>query len=80
MSKWNWIFLFSVLSAQLDNTTGAFGTVTMDGKIWNQLSFRPEIPFGKFGLVLDIVFYFDENGNLHKDEWDFSSSKSIKNT
>ena len=80
MSKWNWIFLFSFLSAQLDNTTGAFGTVTMDGKIWNQLAFRPEIPFGKFGLVLDIVFYFDENGNLHKDEWDFSSGKSIKNT
>jgi len=80
MFKWNWIFLFSVLSAQLDNTTGAFGTVTMDGKIWNQLAFRPEIPFGKFGLVLDIVFYFDENGNLHKDEWDFSSGKSIKNT
>ena len=81
MKKWLPIVFISLIGAQIENNmTGAFGTVTMDGKIWNQLSFRPEIPLGKFGLALDLVFYFDENGNLHKDEWDFSDGNAIKNT
>ena len=81
MKKWLPILFISLIAAQVENNmTGAFGTVTMDGKIWNQLAFRPEIPLGKFGLALDLVFYFDENGNLHKDEWDFSDGNAIKNT
>lgn len=81
MRKWTPILYLSLLCAQeKNNMTGAFGTVTMDGKIWNQLAFRPEIPLGKFGLALDLVFYFDENGNLHKDEWDFSDGNAIKNS
>ena len=62
MHKWTPIIFFTLITAQVENNmTGAFGTVTMDGKIWNQLAFRPEIPLGKFGLALDLVFYFDEN-------------------
>ena len=81
MYKWTPILFFTLITAQIENNmTGAFGTVTMDGKIWNQLAFRPEIPLGKFGLALDLVFYFDENGNLHKDEWDFSDGNAIKNS
>ena len=59
---------------------GSFGAVTIDGKVWNQIAFRPVIPIWKFGVALDLVFYFDADGNLHKDEWDFSSGKAIKNT
>ena len=45
MYKWTRILFFTLITAQVENNmTGAFGTVTMDGKIWNQLSFRPEIP------------------------------------
>ena len=81
MKKWLLIILISLVYAQNGNSiTGAFGTVTMDGKIWNQLSFRPEIPLGNFGLAMDLVFYFDENGTLHKEEWDFSDGNAIKNT
>ena len=59
---------------------GAFGTVTIDGKMWNQIALRPVEPVWKFGLALDLVFYFDQDGNIHKDEWDFSNPAAIKNT
>lgn len=59
---------------------GGFGTVTIDGKLWNQLSFRPVLPIWKFGVALDLVVYMDSEGNIHKDEWDFSSTGAIKNT
>ena len=32
---------------------------------------RPIIPIGKVSVALDIVFYIDQNGNIHDDEWDF---------
>ena len=41
---------------------GAFGTVTIDGKMWNQISLRPVVPLWKFALALDLVFYFDQDG------------------
>ena len=59
---------------------GAFGAVTIDGKVWNQIALRPIVPFGKFAVALDLVFYFDQDGNVHQDEWDFSSTENIKNT
>ena len=59
---------------------GSIGAVTIDGELWNQVAFRPVIPFGKFGVALDIVLYIDAEGNIHKDEWDFSSAGRIKNT
>jgi len=59
---------------------GSFGAVTIDGELWNQVALRPVIPLGKFGVALDIVLYIDAEGNIHKDEWDFSSGKAIKNT
>ncbi len=46
------------------------GSVTIDGIIYNQFAFRPEFKFGKLGLGLDIVLYIDDQGNIHKDEWD----------
>ena len=67
-----------------DNTSrslqGAFGAVTIDGKIWNQIALRPIIPIGKISVALDIVFYIDQNGNVHDDEWDFSSGEKSKNS
>ena len=59
---------------------GAFGAVTIDGKIWNQIALRPIIPIGKVSLALDIVFYIDQDGNIHDDEWDFSSGEKSKNS
>jgi len=46
------------------------GSVTIDGKIYNQISLRPELKLGKFGLGLDVALYLDESGKVRPDEWD----------
>ncbi|MCD6100906.1 MAG: FecR domain-containing protein [Candidatus Marinimicrobia bacterium] len=46
------------------------GSVTIDNQIYNQVALRPEMRFGKIGVGLDLVFYFDQNGKLRKNEWD----------
>ena len=71
--------MWSPISAQIKNQ-GAIGSVTIDGKVWNQIAMRPVIPFGKWGVALDLVIYFDAEGNIHSDEWDFSTGNAIKNT
>ncbi|MFA4839325.1 MAG: FecR domain-containing protein [Candidatus Neomarinimicrobiota bacterium] len=46
------------------------GSVTIDGKIYNQIAFRPELKLGKLGVALDVAIYMDEQGNIRKEEWD----------
>lgn len=46
------------------------GSVTIDGKIYNQIALRPEFRLGKLGVRLDIAFYMDEDGNIRENEWD----------
>ena len=36
----------------------SFGSVTINDKLYNQISFKPEFIIGKVGLGLDIYFYF----------------------
>jgi hypothetical protein len=48
---------------------GTVGMVIINGKIYQQFGLRPDIPFGKFGLGLDLTFRFDQDGNFKKDEW-----------
>ena len=76
------VILFLCLGNAQDarSMQGAFGAVTIDGKVWNQIALRPVVPFGKFAVALDLVFYFDQDGNIHQDEWDFSSPENTKNT
>tara|TARA_B110000438_G_scaffold28507_2_gene27555 strand:- start:9241 stop:10827 length:1587 start_codon:yes stop_codon:yes gene_type:complete len=59
---------------------GAFGAVTIDGKIWNQIALRPVLPFGDLSVAFDLVIYIDQDGNIHDDEWDFSDGEKVKNT
>ena len=59
---------------------GAFGAVTIDGKLWNQIALRPIIPFGKLSVALDLVLYIDQDGNIYDEGWDFSSGENVKNT
>ena len=35
------------IDTQNKSLQGAFGAVTIDGKIWNQIALRPVMPFGK---------------------------------
>ena len=76
------IFVSFAQSQSLSSSSvqGAFGAVTIDGKIWNQVALRPIIPIGKVSFALDIVFYIDQDGNIHDDEWDFSNGKKSKNS
>jgi len=46
------------------------GTVTMDGETFQQISLRPEIPIGEFGIGLDFTLYFDADGNIRGNGWD----------
>lgn len=52
------------------------GSVTIDGKIYNQFAFRPELKFGKLAVGFDLVLYLDSDGNFRKDEWDFKNNPS----
>ena len=85
------LILFTYLvaqSEQLDvdagsstrSVQGGFGAVTIDGKLWNQIALRPVLPFGKLTVSFDMVIYIDQDGNIHQDEWDFSSPENTKNT
>ena len=39
--------------------TGSFGTVSIDGETYNQISLRPEFNLGKWGIGFD--FYFNSS-------------------
>ena len=60
--------------------TGSFGAATINGKIYNQISFRPEIRYKKLGVGLDINFYIDENGDIYEGNWLLDDSNSIFQT
>ncbi len=56
---------------------GSLGSVTINGTIYNQIAFRPEIPIGqKMAIGLDVYLYIDGEGNLYKDAWNFKDGKS----
>jgi len=79
-----WLLLPSLLAAALAcaqeappaqdaerfGATMGIGAVTMDGQTWTQIALRPEIPIGKLGIALDLTLYFDENGDVRKEDWD----------
>ncbi|RPH93028.1 hypothetical protein EHM69_11385 [candidate division KSB1 bacterium] len=48
---------------------GTLGMVIINGKVYQQFGLRPDIPFGKFGIGLDLTFRFDPDGNFKDDEW-----------
>lgn len=49
---------------------GTLGVVIINGKVYQQFGLRPDIPFGKWGVGLDLTFRFDEDGEFKEDEWD----------
>ena len=54
-----YVFLFAFICFGLSNNTGSasVGSVTIDGKIYNQISFRPEFSINRLKLGLDLYFY-----------------------
>ena len=49
---------------------GAMGATVINGVSYQYFSLRPDIPVWKFGIGLDLSFYFDADGNLREDDWD----------
>ena len=58
----------------------SFGSVSINGKLYNHVSFKPEFTMGKVGLGLDLYFYFDEDGNVYDRDWDFSTPEASLKT
>ena len=77
MKKTHLLFTLLFLGAIFSNSA-SIGSVTIDGKIYNQISMRPEFEFGKFGLGLDIYFYIDDEGGFYDKSWDFSDGKALE--
>ena len=77
------LFIFSFLFPQFNykniNTSGAMGSATIDGEIYNQVAIRPEIPIGKLGIGLDINLYFNDSG-IYKGNWNFDNSTASYRT
>ena len=44
--------------------TGSFGTVSIDGETYNQVSLRPEFNLGKWGMGFDFYLYINGNGEI----------------
>ena len=69
-------FSFSQFNPDNIGVSASFGSVTIDNEVYNQIALRPEIPIGNFGLGLDLYFYINGDGELYKENWDFSSAKA----
>ena len=73
------IFIMPNLGGQ-DKLSGSFGTVTIDRKVWNQVSIRPVTHIWNFNVAWDLTLYFNHDGRVYDDNWNFSSFKHVKNT
>ncbi|MFH1715122.1 MAG: hypothetical protein ABH857_02890 [Elusimicrobiota bacterium] len=68
-------YLTGSLFAQRDpGVYGSMGTAVLtdeqgNRRLYNQLSIQPEFTLGKIGIGLNLVLYFDEEGNLRESDW-----------
>ena len=53
--------------------TGSMGSVTVGQEQFYRLSFRPDVPIGKWGMVLDIELFVEGDGNISTRGWEFGS-------
>lgn len=58
----------------------SYGTMVVDGVNWQRFSFRPDIPFGKFGIGFDLELFMDNDGKISDEGWDFSNSNQTWKT
>ncbi len=49
---------------------GAVGASVINGVTYQYFTLRPDISIWKFGIGLDLSFYFDAEGNLREEDWD----------
>ena len=68
------------LTKQAPIWTGSFGTVVIDGDIYNQISMRPEFNYRNWGMGFDLYLYIDSNGKLYDETWKFNTFKNAYRT
>tara|TARA_B100000676_G_scaffold222572_1_gene219776 strand:+ start:1048 stop:2631 length:1584 start_codon:yes stop_codon:yes gene_type:complete len=68
------------LKSQTPIWTGSFGTVVIDGDIYNQISMRPELNYRNWGIGFDFYLYIDANGKLYDETWKFNTVKNTYRT
>ena len=68
------------LKSQTPIWTGSFGTVVIDGDIYNQISMRPEFNYRNWGMGFDFYLYIDANGKLYDETWKFNTVKNAYRT
>ena len=68
------------LASQKPIWTGSFGTVVIDGDIYNQISMRPEFNYRNWGMGFDFYLYIDANGKLYDETWKFNTLKNTYRT
>ena len=71
---------FSKITAHKPIWTGSFGTVVIDGDVYNQISMRPEFNYGNWGVGFDLYLYIDGNGKVYDESWKFDSFKNVYRT
>lgn len=67
-------------SEAADGRSVSFGTTTIDGRQWQRLAFRPEIPLGKLAVALDIELFINDQGGISSKGWEFGNSSEVFNT
>tara|TARA_B110000014_G_scaffold264275_1_gene264559 strand:+ start:1072 stop:2649 length:1578 start_codon:yes stop_codon:yes gene_type:complete len=71
---------FSEIAAHKPIWTGSFGTVVIDGDVYNQISMRPEFNYGNWGIGFDLYLYIDGSGKIYDESWKFDSFKNVYRT
>ncbi|MFL2989069.1 hypothetical protein DBW61_02285 [bacterium] len=72
--------LLENIAGQAPIWTGSFGTVVIDGDIYNQISMRPEFNYRNWGMGFDLYFYIDSEGKLYDETWRFDTFKNTYRT
>ena len=60
--------------------SASLGSVTLQDQQLYRLSFRPDVPLGKWGVALDIELFIDNEGGFSDRGWEFDTSTSAINT
>ncbi len=51
------------------NMSGSYGATMIGDTMWYEMSLRPELVFGKFGIGLNIRILYNDNEGIRNEDW-----------